>query len=86
MNGKGGIFQSLNVRKRAMSAQQYRKLAISDRYRTPGFIDYEDLERKYWKNVTFVSPIYGADVGGSITDDDVDVSLTAVSSFPEKET
>ena len=74
MNGKGGIFQSLNMRKRAMNAQQYRKLAISDRYRTPGFIDYEDLERKYWKNVTFVSPIYGADVGGSITDDDVDVS------------
>ena len=42
------------------------------RYRSPHFADYEDLERKYWKNVTFVNPIYGADVAGSLTDDDVD--------------
>ena len=31
--------------------------------------DYEELERKYWKNITFIAPLYGADVCGSITDD-----------------
>lgn len=32
-------------------------------------MDYEDLERKYWKNLTFVAPIYGADINGSIYDE-----------------
>lgn len=38
------------------------------RYCTPQHKDFDDLERKYWKNLTFVSPIYGADVSGSIYD------------------
>uniref|UniRef100_A0A0K2SX66 [histone H3]-trimethyl-L-lysine(9) demethylase n=1 Tax=Lepeophtheirus salmonis TaxID=72036 RepID=A0A0K2SX66_LEPSM len=70
INGNRGIFQSLNIRKKGINVQDYHKLAESDRYRTPRYVDYEDLERKYWKNVTFVSPIYGADVPGSITDED----------------
>jgi len=37
------------------------------------YLDYEDLERKYWKNLTFIAPIYGADVPGSITDVDCKV-------------
>ena len=40
------------------------------RFRTPRHFDYEELERKYWKNITFVNPMYGADVSGSITDED----------------
>jgi jumonji domain-containing protein 2 len=74
VTGNRGIFQSINVRKKAMSLKAFHKAAISDRYRAPRFADYEDLERKYWKNVTFVNPIYGADVAGTITDDDVNVS------------
>lgn len=46
------------------------------RYCTPRHKDFDDLERKYWKNLTFVSPIYGADVSGSIYDE-VNVSLMA---------
>eukprot|EP00096_Caligus_rogercresseyi_P011268 TRINITY_DN4386_c0_g1_i1.p1 TRINITY_DN4386_c0_g1~~TRINITY_DN4386_c0_g1_i1.p1 ORF type:complete len:808 (-),score=218.17 TRINITY_DN4386_c0_g1_i1:77-2500(-) len=72
INGNRGIFQSLNIRKKGMSVQEFHRLAESDRYRTPRYVDYEDLERKYWKNVTFVSPIYGADVPGSVTDEDCD--------------
>lgn len=44
------------------------------RYVTPKHFDFEDLERKYWKNITYVAPIYGADVSGSITDPDVNVN------------
>lgn len=33
--------------------------------------NHSDLERKYWKNITFRTPLYGADVSGSIFDDDV---------------
>ncbi|OXB51778.1 UNVERIFIED_CONTAM: hypothetical protein H355_003582, partial [Colinus virginianus] len=42
------------------------------RYCTPRHQDFEDLERKYWKNLTFVSPIYGADISGSLYDTDVE--------------
>lgn len=58
-----------------MTVQQYSDLANSERYITPRHFDYEDLERKYWKNITYVAPIYGADVSGSLTDDDVNVSI-----------
>lgn len=40
------------------------------RFRTPKHFDYEELERKYWKNITFVNPIYGADISGTIYDKD----------------
>lgn len=47
-------------------------ILFGHRYRTPNHFDYEDLERKYWKNITFGAAIYGADINGSITDDDQD--------------
>ena len=31
------------------------------------------VERTYWKHITYNSPIYGADISGSITDPDCDV-------------
>jgi jumonji domain-containing protein 2 len=73
INGNRGIFQSINVRKKATSLRDFYKMANSPQYKTPGFVDYEDLERKYWKNLTFVAPVYGADVPGSITDPDCEV-------------
>lgn len=33
----------------------------------------DDLERKYWKNVSFNPPIYGADITGTLFDVDQDV-------------
>ena len=75
INGNRGIFQSINVRKRALSLRDFHKMANKPPYKTPPFVDYEDLERKYWKNLTFVAPIYGADVPGSITDPDCEVSI-----------
>lgn len=71
VSGKQGIYQQINVQKRPMTVKQFRDLALSDRYQTPKHFDYEDLERKYWKNVTYIAPIYGADVAGTLTDPDV---------------
>ncbi|OXU30586.1 hypothetical protein TSAR_010232 [Trichomalopsis sarcophagae] len=71
VTGKQGLYQQINIQKKSMSVQEYEKLANSERYRTPKHFDYEDLERKYWKNITYVAPIYGADVSGSLTDPDV---------------
>lgn len=71
VTGKQGLYQQINIQKKPMTVQQYRELANSERYATPKHFDYEDLERKYWKNITYVAPIYGADVSGSLTDSDV---------------
>ncbi|XP_071557297.1 lysine-specific demethylase 4C isoform X5 [Temnothorax nylanderi] len=71
VTGKQGLYQQINIQKKSMTVDEYSKLANSERYATPRHFDYEDLERKYWKNITYVAPIYGADVSGSLTDPDV---------------
>ncbi|XP_048359389.1 lysine-specific demethylase 4C isoform X3 [Sphaerodactylus townsendi] len=71
VTGQSGLFTQYNIQKKAMSVKEFRQLANSDKYCTPRYIDYEDLERKYWKNLTFVAPIYGADINGSIYDENV---------------
>ena len=45
-----------------MTVEEYQKHSQNDRYKTPSFNDFEELERKYWKNITFVAPVYGADL------------------------
>ncbi|XP_056441662.1 lysine-specific demethylase 4C-like isoform X4 [Gadus chalcogrammus] len=70
--GQSGLFTQYNIQKKPLSVQEFRRLANSDQYCTPRYLNYEDLERKYWKNLTFVSPIYGADVSGSLYDEDVE--------------
>uniref|UniRef100_A0A669DPU0 [histone H3]-trimethyl-L-lysine(9) demethylase n=1 Tax=Oreochromis niloticus TaxID=8128 RepID=A0A669DPU0_ORENI len=70
--GQSGLFIQYNIQKKPLTVQEFRRLANSDMYCTPRYLNYEDLERKYWKNLTFVSPIYGADVSGSLYDEDVD--------------
>jgi len=58
-----------------MTVLEYKQMAESDKFKTPDHFDFADLERKYWKNILYKSPIYGADVSGSITDADVDVCV-----------
>ncbi|XP_035379055.1 lysine-specific demethylase 4B isoform X1 [Electrophorus electricus] len=71
VTGQSGLFTQYNIQKKAMTVGEYRKLANSKKYCTPSHKDFDDLERKYWKNLTFVSPIYGADISGSLYDSDV---------------
>lgn len=59
VTGKQGFYQQFNVQKRPMTVKEFYHKASSERYATPKYFDYEDLERKFWKNVTYVNPIYG---------------------------
>ena len=43
------------------------------RYAPPSCESIDDLERKYWKNVAFNPPIYGADISGTLIDSDQDI-------------
>jgi len=40
------------------------------RYCTPTYCGYDDLEEKFWNNLTRNPPIYGAGVSGTLTDAD----------------
>lgn len=71
--GKQGLYQQINIQKGSLTVKQFAELANTERYATPKHFDFEDLERKYWKNITYVAPIYGADVCGSVTDEDCDI-------------
>ncbi|XP_036377449.1 lysine-specific demethylase 4B isoform X1 [Megalops cyprinoides] len=71
VTGQSGLFTQYNIQKKSMTVGEYRKLANSKKYCTPQHKDFDDLERKYWKNLTFVSPIYGADISGSLYDADI---------------
>ncbi|KAM6918291.1 lysine-specific demethylase 4A-like [Xenentodon cancila] len=71
VTGQSGLFTQYNIQKRSMTVREFRKIANSDKFCSPHYDDFEDLERKYWKNVTFNPPIYGADVNGSLYDTDV---------------
>ncbi|PIK35030.1 putative lysine-specific demethylase 4C, partial [Apostichopus japonicus] len=57
--GHQGLYTQYNIQKKAMTVEEYKKLANSSKYCTPPHFDYEDLERKYWKNITYNPPIYG---------------------------
>ena len=70
VTGGQGLYQQYNIQKKSMAVKDFKKLAESAKYKTPSYFDYEDLERKYWKNVTFCPAIYGADVSGTLTDED----------------
>ncbi|XP_066515977.1 lysine-specific demethylase 4C isoform X3 [Hoplias malabaricus] len=70
--GQSGLFTQYNIQRKPLSVQEFRKLANSSTYCTPRYLNYEDLERKYWKNLTFVPAIYGADVSGTLYDEGVE--------------
>ncbi|XP_040216848.1 lysine-specific demethylase 4A isoform X1 [Rana temporaria] len=68
VTGQSGLFTQYNIQKKPMTVKEFRRIANSDKFCTPRYADFEDLERKYWKNLTFNAPIYGADVNGTLYD------------------
>lgn len=70
VHGKDGFYSVYNIQQRSIKLSQFQKLSTTNRYATPTTIskDYEKLEKKYWQNLTSISPIYGADVSGTFYD------------------
>lgn len=67
--GEAGVFTQYHRKKRAMTVSQYHHLAHTVKYQAPPHLDFEDLEQTYWKTRLYGSPIYGADVSGSLFDE-----------------
>lgn len=72
VQGKQGVYQVFNIQKNSMKVKDFMRLANSAKHVTPSHFDYQDLDRKYWRNISYCPPIYGADVSGSLTDPDVE--------------
>jgi jumonji domain-containing protein 2 len=70
VEGREGIYTQYNIQHRGMSLGEFENLANSKKYAPPAHTNYDDLERKYWKNLKFVPAIYAADCSGTITDPD----------------
>ena len=62
VHGKDGLYLVYNIQQRSVKLNQFQKLASTNRYATPTTIvnDYDKLEKRYWLNLTSISPIYGA--------------------------
>ncbi|CAF0775818.1 unnamed protein product, partial [Didymodactylos carnosus] len=67
VHGKDGIYEIYNIQQKTLNLAEFEKLSNNDRFRAP-LDDNQSLERKYWKNLTYVAPIYGADVNGTLYD------------------
>nr|XP_045002020.1 lysine-specific demethylase 4D-like [Jaculus jaculus] len=72
VSGKAGVFTQYHRKMKAMTVGQYRHLANSKRCRPPPHRNFEDLERKYWKGRLYESPLYGADINGSLFDENTE--------------
>lgn len=70
VEGKEGIYTSYNITQRSMRLREFEAMANKSKHATPNHSNYDELERKYWKNLTFIPAWYGADVSGSLTDHD----------------
>ncbi|XP_019740431.1 lysine-specific demethylase 4A isoform X2 [Hippocampus comes] len=71
VTGQSGLFTQYNIQKKPMTVQEFRKTSNLDKFCHPQYVDFDELERKFWKNLTFNPPLYGADVSGSLYDPDV---------------
>jgi [histone H3]-trimethyl-L-lysine9/36 demethylase len=68
VHGKEGIFTQFNTKQRSMNLNEFKTLAYSDKQRTPSHIDFADLERIYWEEITSREALYGADISESLMD------------------
>ncbi|KAK5906727.1 hypothetical protein CesoFtcFv8_004645 [Champsocephalus esox] len=71
VTGQSGLFTQYNIQKKPMTVHEFRKTSNMDKFCNPRYVDVDELERKFWKNLTFNPPLYGADVSGTLYDPDV---------------
>ncbi|XP_035508774.1 lysine-specific demethylase 4A-like [Morone saxatilis] len=71
VTGQSGLFTQYNIQKKPMTVHEFRRTSNMDKFCNPRYADFDELERKVWKNLTFNPPLYGADVSGTLYDPDV---------------
>lgn len=72
MTGKKGVYKQFYCQENAMNVLEFKQLAESPAYNTPPHFDYKNIKNAHWKTIKKDRRIYGADVPGSLFDDDVE--------------
>ncbi|KAI1727721.1 jmjN domain-containing protein [Ditylenchus destructor] len=68
----GNYLKGLKVHRKKMSVADFKQIALSKEMSNPKpDFTLSELERHYWRNITFGEPIYGADTPGTLYDPDV---------------
>jgi jumonji domain-containing protein 2 len=74
--GSRGLYRFLLLEQKPMSLKDdFRPEALADDNQ-PGTSEQSEVERKYWRTITLRSPKYGADISGSLFDEDCKVGST----------
>uniref|UniRef100_A0A8C4GXL6 [histone H3]-trimethyl-L-lysine(9) demethylase n=1 Tax=Dicentrarchus labrax TaxID=13489 RepID=A0A8C4GXL6_DICLA len=74
VTGQSGLFTQYNIQKKPMTVHEFRRTSNLDKFCNPRYADFDELERKVWKNLTFNPPLYGADVSGTLFYQFIDVT------------
>lgn len=72
VTGQLGRYTIANIMNEKGCTVRHFKRYADTKHPTPVHDSYSDLERKYWKHIFSNPSIYGADVSGSLFDDDVE--------------
>ncbi|KNC78407.1 hypothetical protein, variant 1, partial [Sphaeroforma arctica JP610] len=73
MTGQQGVFQSLNIERKGMTIAKFEEMCAKDKFKPPTSRTDHEMERTFWKTVTYNAPFYGADIPGSLFDEDQEV-------------
>ncbi|VDO00156.1 unnamed protein product [Rodentolepis nana] len=72
-SGTQGIYlQDVKVQKN-MTFKKYEKFSNSPKHRTPPHASVDELEKIYWNTISSMQPLYGANLSGSLTDEDLPI-------------
>eukprot|EP00192_Tetraselmis_astigmatica_P003360 CAMPEP_0117688536 /NCGR_PEP_ID=MMETSP0804-20121206/23897_1 /TAXON_ID=1074897 /ORGANISM="Tetraselmis astigmatica, Strain CCMP880" /LENGTH=552 /DNA_ID=CAMNT_0005501025 /DNA_START=303 /DNA_END=1961 /DNA_ORIENTATION=- len=72
VTGGRGIFRTILVEEKPMSVKtDFRPMAMLPENNPKSAENIEDLEYQFWRNLRFQPPLYGADVEGSLFDEDL---------------
>lgn len=68
--GTHGIYLQDVRYQKSMTFRKYEKFSNSPKNRTPPHSSMDELEEIYWNSIASIQPLYGANVSGSLTDED----------------
>jgi jumonji domain-containing protein 2 len=77
VTGKGGIFELLYIAKKSLRIREYKKKVELFEDITEDK-NNEEVEELFWKNISYSPPLYGADMRGSLFDDNVHWDLKSL--------
>lgn len=72
VTGSDGYYQQALALEAPLSVKQYQAMANSDKYSAPR-CNPDDIDKHYWSQLIKTTPLYGAEVDGTLFDDQCNI-------------